>query len=246
MSEKAYPVSVKVDAILFDLDGTLVDSTPAVEAGWKQFGKENGVSPELILATSHGRRVYDTLLEHTPHLANDADVERLETTICRDFGSLAVEIPGAKKALADLDFIHQVAASENGKKRKWGIVTSGTYLLASSWLSQFGIPIPEIFVTAERVKSGKPDPEGYLLGRTLLNADSKEGKDVIVFEDAPAGIRAGKAAGATVIGITSTHSKEAVEEAGADYVIADLTYVKVGSISDDGSFVIEILKEVDF
>ncbi|KAK9331784.1 HAD-like domain-containing protein [Lipomyces starkeyi] len=200
-----------------------------------RFGHENNIPPERILATSHGRRLIDTLLEHTPHLASDTIAYELESNLPKEFGDRCKSIRGAIELLQRLDKIFP-------GDRRWGIVTSGTYSLASQWLDMFGMPIPDVFITAEKVGRGKPDPEGYLLGRTLLSADESARKTV-VFEDAPAGIRAGKAAGAIVIGIVSTHSKGEVLDAGADFVVTDLGDVEVAREGDSDEFVIRVLRE---
>lgn len=93
--------------------------------------------------------------------------------------------------------------------------------LASAWLKVLNIPIPKVFITADLVKEGKPSPEGYLLGRKMLGVLNPSDK-VVVFEDASAGVKAGKAAGATVIAVIETHSREALAKAGADYIIEGL------------------------
>jgi glycerol-1-phosphatase len=100
------------------------------------------------------------------------------------------------------------------------------------------IPRPSVFITGDIVKVGKPSPEGYLLGREKLNvADPKQ--RVVVFEDAVAGVRAGKGAGAIVIAVLETHAREALEEAGADYIIENLDEVSIRN-GDSGGIVIEL------
>jgi glycerol-1-phosphatase len=93
------------------------------------------------------------------------------------------------------------------------------------------IPRPPVFITADNVKEGKPSPEGYLLGREQLNVSDPRHR-VVVFEDAAAGVRAGKAAGAIVIAVLETHSREALAAAGADYIIDDLSKIRVSSNGD--------------
>jgi glycerol-1-phosphatase len=95
------------------------------------------------------------------------------------------------------------------------------------------IPIPPVFVTADMVKEGKPSPEGYLLGRERLSVSSHDHK-VVVFEDAAAGVQAGKAAGALVIAVLQTHSREELAAAGADYVVDGLDRVSISSGNDGG------------
>ncbi|KAK9324595.1 HAD-like domain-containing protein [Lipomyces orientalis] len=240
-----YPISIPTHAILFDLDGTLVDSTDAIVAHWTRFGNQHNISPERILATSHGRRLVDTLLEHTPHLVSDTIADELESNLPKEFGDKAQAIRGAFDFLQRVDTLYSCDDDgSGGRRRRWGVVTSGSSSLASQWLDKFGMPIPDVFITAEKVHKGKPDPEGYLLGRKLLSADQSAGKNAVVFEDAPAGIRAGKAAGAVVIGIVSTHTKDEVIAAGADFVVADLQAVDVVRVGDSDEFIVRVLREV--
>lgn len=137
----------------------------------------------------------------------------MEGRIPKEFGQDAVEIPGARKLLASLD--HSDAP--------WAVVTSGTRPLVNGWLKVLKLAEPKRMVTAEDVDNGKPDPACYLLGRSRLGFSNKT--DLVVVEDAPAGIRAGKAAGFKVIGLTTTHTLEQVREAGADWILQDLTSV---------------------
>ena len=100
--------------------------------------------------------------------------------------------------------------------------------MASQWLDILGLPRPPVFITADNVKEGKPSPEGYLLGRQKLDVLDPT-HQVVVFEDAAAGVRAGKAAGATVIAVLETHSREALVAAGADYIVDGLDKVRISS-----------------
>ncbi|KAJ8101085.1 HAD-like domain-containing protein [Lipomyces tetrasporus] len=240
-----YPISIPTHAILFDLDGTLVDSTDAIVAYWTRFGNQHNIPPERILATSHGKRTVDTLLEHTPHLVSDTIAHELESDLPKEFGDKARTIRGAFDFLQRVDTLYSCDDddSDGRRRRWWGIVTSGSYSLASQWLDMFGMPIPDVFITAEKVDKGKPNPEGYLLGRKLLSADQSAGRKAVVFEDAPAGIRAGKAAGAVVVGIVSTHTKDEVIAAGADFVVADLLAVDVVRVEDSDEFIVRVLQE---
>jgi len=99
-------------------------------------------------------------------------------------------------------------------------------------LKILNIPIPNVFITADVVKEGKPSPEGYLLGRKMLGVSNPSDK-VVVFEDASAGVKAGKAAGATVIAVIETHSPQALAEAGADYILDGLDKVEVSADGGD-------------
>lgn len=119
---------------------------------------------------------------------------------------------------------------------KWGVVTSGTRALIDGWLNVLGLPHPEMLVVAEDVELGKPDPRCYLLGRKKLGIESSS---VLVLEDAPSGIKAGKAAGFKVIALATTHKLEQLKEAGADWIVEDLRSVSVKGVVD-GRVQIEI------
>ncbi|PNS19751.1 hypothetical protein CAC42_7718 [Sphaceloma murrayae] len=209
-------------ALLFDMDGTIIDSTPAIEKYWQGIGAEIGVDPATILATSHGRRSIDTLAILAPHLANWDYVCHKEGLVPLEHGSDAVEIPGARALLSSLS-----AASA-----PWAIVTSGTRPLVQGWIDVMHLAQPQHLVTAEQVPRGKPDPAAYLLGAERLGIDAAEAKgELLVLEDAPSGIRAGKAAGFKVVAVASSHEIEQLWEAGADWVVRDLRSVKFEGLS---------------
>ncbi len=153
----------------------------------------------------------------------------VEGLIPKEFGADAIEVPGARNLLASLEAVDA----------RWTIVTSGTRALAAGWLDVLKLPQPRNMVVAEDVNAGKPAPDCYLLGkdRLGLSADVK----VLVVEDAPAGIRAGKAAGCDVIALATTHSIQQLKSAGADWIIKDLRSVKhVGMDAESGDVKIQI------
>ena len=139
-----------------------------------------------------------------------------------------MEIPGARSLMSSLD---EVGA-------RWGVVTSGTRALVDGWLDVLGLTHPRMLVVAEDVEQGKPDPGCYLLGRERLGLSGSE-NEVVVLEDAPSGIRAGKAAGFKVLALTSTHSLEQCLEAGADLVVEDLRSLSVKGV-EDGRLLLEV------
>jgi glycerol 3-phosphatase-1 len=205
------PVEIETDGILFDLDGTLMLSTECVEMFWHDFGVNHNIDSHELLRTSHGRRTIDILRQWKPEMADAKTSSELEATIPVRWASFATPVPG----------VHQL--HDALPPTQWGIVTSGTYAMASGWLKHFlHFDLPQVFVTAEDVKEGKPDPSGYKLGAKRLGLDK-----FLVFEDAPAGIKAGKDAGAIVIGMATTYTPDIVKAAGADYVIRDLHSVQV-------------------
>ncbi|KAI1079545.1 HAD-like protein [Whalleya microplaca] len=218
----APPFKVSFKGILFDMDGTIIDSTAAVVKHWHTVGKEIGVDPEVILQTSHGRRSIDMLKVLSPEKANWEYVRHMEGLLPKLHGGDAVEIPGARALLDVL-----IAA-----RAPWTIVTSGTEPLVNGWLDVLQLPHPEHLVTAESVANGKPDPACYELGRSKLGLGADA--EVLVVEDSPAGIRAGKAAGCKVLGVVTSHTMEQVLAAEPDWVVRDLRSVAMVACGGDG------------
>jgi sugar-phosphatase len=191
--------------VLFDLDGVLVDSTPAVERVWAGWAREHGLVPEEVVRRAHGRPSIATIRELLPdadHDAEDREVERREIT---DVDGV-VPLPGAMELLLALP------------PERWAIVTSCTRALAEVRIGAAGLPRPRQIVTATDVKLGKPDPEPYVRGAQILGLP---GADCVVIEDAPAGIRAGKAAGARVFALQTTSNDAELQQAGADWIVSD-------------------------
>ncbi|KAL4916255.1 HAD-like domain-containing protein [Aspergillus aurantiobrunneus] len=219
-SFSAPPQILSFDGLLFDFDGTIVDSTDAIVKHWHKLGAELRVDPKTILATSHGRRSIDTLQLYDPKKANWEYVSYIEGLIPKEFGSDAVEIPGARSILAALE----------ESSATWGVVTSGTRALIDGWLSVLNLTHPEVLVVAEDVELGKPDPRCYLLGRKKLGLEHSS--SLVVLEDAPSGIKAGKAAGFTVVALTTTHTLEQLQAAGADLIVEDLRSISVKSVAE--------------
>jgi glycerol 3-phosphatase-1 len=150
--------------------------------------------------------------------ADCVDVKHVEGLIPKEFGQDAVEIPGSRALLEKLE-AHLVP---------WCIVTSGTQPLVTGWLDVMKLAHPKNIVTAEDVLNGKPDPTCYQLGAKKLGLQEKQ-PSIVVFEDAPAGIRSGKAAGFVVVGLHTTHTLEQLVEAGADYIVQDMHSVTLKS-----------------
>lgn len=200
-------------AILFDLDGVLIDSTRAVARVWHRWAVEHGFNPEEVVARAHGRPSLTTVREYLPdadHAAENREVERREMN---DLDGVVL-LPGSGRLLEQLP------------SDRWTIVTSCTRPLAETRLRAAGLPIPERMVTSNDIKNGKPHPEPYLKGASVLGFAAA---DCVVIEDVPAGIRAGKAAGATVIAFRTTVADSELKAAGADWVLnncADITVAK--------------------
>jgi glycerol 3-phosphatase-1 len=158
----------------------------------------------------------------------------MEGRLPATYGSSAVEIPGARSLLDSLI----------DRKALWAIVTSGTVPLVGGWLKALSLPSPpsDRLVTAESVANGKPDPACYLLGRKTLGLADSDGKKILVLEDSPAGIAAGKAAGCRVLGLVTSHTLEQVVAAEPDWVVRDLASVVVvdDRTEDGGPVTLEI------
>jgi sugar-phosphatase len=196
-------------AILFDLDGVLVDSTRSVERQWRIWAREKGIDEEKVIAVAHGVRAVEVIRTVAPHLDAEAEVRELESREADDRDGVAV-MPGA---------VELVRAIPEGR---WGVVTSGTRHLASERLRLAGIPDPKILITADDVVNGKPHPEPYLKGAEQLGVNPAE---CVVIEDAPAGIRSAHAGGMRVIALTSTYPASALSE--ADVVTPKLRRIQV-------------------
>lgn len=159
------------------------------------------------------------------------DISELEGRIPKEHGADAIEIPGSREFL---DKLEQNAIP-------WCIVTSGTRPLVTGWLDVLTLAHPKNLVTAEDVENGKPDPACYRLGRTKL-ALSHQQPSIVVFEDAPAGVRSGKAAGFVVIALHTTHTLDQLREAGADFIVRDMRSVVLkGWDKSTGHAEIEVL-----
>ena len=206
-------------AFLFDMDGVLVDSRAVVERTWQRWAAErHPIDLVKLLHVAHGRKARDTLLIMAPGLATDTEVAWLDATELADVEGLRV-LPGAKELVAALP------------RDRWAIVTSCGRDLARLRLGSVGLPEPDELIVAEEVKRGKPAPDGYRLGAERLGFQPR---DCIVFEDAPAGVAAGKAAGAVVIGLTTNYPAADLQE--ADATIADLRSIVVRP--DNDSFIV--------
>lgn len=196
-------------AILFDLDGVLVDSTGSVDYQWRLWADEMNIDPDEVVRIAHGVRTIEVVRCLAPHLDEDAEVIRIEKREADDQNGVAV-MPGASDLLASIP------------SGRWAVVTSGTKYLAMSRLRVGKLPTPGVLVSADDVTRGKPDPEPYLKGAQLLGMNAVE---CVVVEDAPAGIRAARAAGMKAIGLTSTYAAEKLSE--ADAVIGSLSQMEV-------------------
>ncbi|WP_051709632.1 HAD-IA family hydrolase [Andreprevotia chitinilytica] len=190
-------------AVFFDMDGTLIDSTPAIELVWRRWAERHGVDVDLLLSKIHGRRGQEVIPEVAPHLDVAEEVRQLiaEESVTLDG---TVRIAGVETALASLG------------DAKWSIVTSATHGLAAAKLGFVGLAIPKHLIGSEDVKNGKPHPEPYLLAAEHHQVQPEQ---CLAFEDAISGIRSAKAAGMTVVALATSHLVEQLTE--ADLIIRD-------------------------
>jgi len=199
-------------AVIFDNDGTLVESAGPVQRSWLRWARENDVDPRQ-LAGSHGLPAAAIIERVAPHLDPAAALEQIESLELADLDGVHA-LPGVLEALAAL-------AVPVGGPAAFAIATSATRPLARARLTTAGIEEPELLVTVEDVERGKPHPDPFLLAAERLGVDPA---DCLVCEDAPSGISAAKAAGCAVLAVTTTSPTE--ELAVADLVVGALDEVR--------------------
>ena len=216
---------MKCKGFLFDLDGTLVDSLPVVERSWINWAKRQGINPQQVLAFIHGKQAITSLRHFMP----DADAARLqeecewlEELESRDTEGV-VAMPGAAELIATLQAL----------QLPWGIVTSGSVPVAYARCKAAGLPKPAVFITAEQVQRGKPEPDAYLLGAQKLGL--APGACAVV-EDAPAGILAGLTAGCQVIAVNAPAETPKLDK--ATLVLSSLAPITVTRVGDEAEIVV--------
>jgi sugar-phosphatase len=205
----ALRVSLRCAAILFDLDGVLVDSAACVERTWRNWALSHHLEPERVIAVAHGRRALETVQMLVPDLSSEAELAALAASESTTTEGV-LEVPGARALLRRLPVTN------------WAIVTSGIRAVATFRLTHTNLPQPAVMFCADDVQRGKPDPEGYLSAAQRLGFAPHE---CVVVEDAPAGLEAAKAAGMRSIAVLGTYG--AGDLALADYTIRDVTGMTV-------------------
>ncbi|MGW3170431.1 HAD family hydrolase [Streptomyces sp. NPDC001153] len=214
-------MTIHAHALLFDNDGTLVSSLDSVERCWTRWAREYGITAEEFGRVAlHGRPAAEIVADLLPaHLVPEgvARVEQLEVD----------DVPGGGVRLlpGTRDLLHSLPAEV------WAVVTSATRRLAEARLDAVGI-LPKTLIAADDITRGKPDPEPYLLAARQLGVDPAH---CVVFEDAPAGLQAGRAAGMTTVALATTHR---AEELDADLVVKDLS--ALSALVTDGGVEISV------
>ena len=206
-------MNLAVDAALFDMDGVLVDSSAAVERHWKAFALRNHLDFSSLHSKIHGRRSSEVIEEFIPNSTIDSELAWMEALELAEASDLSV-LPGA------------TALTERLEPESWAIVTSGSRSIALARLASANITVPRILITSEDVTEGKPDPAGYLLAAESLRVNLRK---CVVFEDAPAGVAAARAANMLAVALSTTHAE--AELASADHLIANLSRVDIQSQS---------------
>ncbi len=204
-------IDISCAALLFDLDGVLINSTPAVARVWRRWAIEHGFNPEEVVARAHGRPSLTTVREYLPDADHDAENREVERREIEDLEGV-VPLPGALDLLASLP------------EGRWTIVTSCTRPLAEVRIKAAGLPLPKKLITSNDIQNGKPHPEPFLKGASVLGFPASE---CIVLEDVPAGVQAGKSAGAKVIAFTTTVQTPALKEVGADWILKNCMDIRL-------------------
>jgi mannitol-1-/sugar-/sorbitol-6-phosphatase len=210
-------------AVLFDLDGVLVDSSRYIEELWRQWARARGLSPEPFLRVCHGRRALETIRLAAPHLDAEAEIDAFVPE--SPDSEILEPIEGAARLLQQLP------------SGSWAVATSGTRPTATARLRVAGLPLPDVLVCAEDVVRGKPFPDVYLIAAAKLRVPPA---DCLVVEDAPAGIQAARSAGMRVLAVTTTHQSQ---DLNGDVYAATLAAVHLGRIDQtpQGQRLLELL-----
>ena len=218
---------MKCKGFLFDLDGTLVDSLPAVEHAWTNWANSRGLAPEEVLGFIHGKQAITSIRHFMPGESEEAIqaqfrlIEKIES---EDINGITA-LPGAVELLERL----------NKLSMPWAIVTSGSVPVARARHAAGELATPEIFITAELVARGKPNPDPSLLGAQRLGLKPEE---CVVVEDAPAGVLSGLAAGCKVIAVNAPDDTPKLEQ--VDLVLKSLAVLQVEPVQG-GEFLISVI-----
>ncbi|RUW27973.1 HAD family hydrolase [Mesorhizobium sp. M4B.F.Ca.ET.215.01.1.1] len=209
----------KFAAFLFDMDGTVINSIAAAERVWTDWAQHQGLDVAAFLPTIHGKRAVETIAGlMLPGIDPVLEADTLLKAEAADLEGI-VPIAGAVAFLSSLP------------PERWAIATSAPRELALLRMEAAGIPVPAVIVAAEDVTRGKPAPDCFRLAAEKLGVDAR---DCLIFEDAPAGIAAAEAAGATVMVISATHTHPL-----ATPHVSIASYDALGVATDDGWIVLE-------
>jgi len=213
---------ITTHALLFDMDGTLVDSTAAVERIWGRWARRHGVSFEQFAHRMHGRRATDIMQEMAPPGLDQAkEVQQIDEDELNDTDGI-VPIPGAAELIASLP------------RGSWALVTSARPPLALARMTAAGLPMPDVVITSSDVSQGKPHPACFQQALKRLDLPAEQ---AVVFEDAPAGLAAGRAAGCRTIALATTTPRELL---GHEDWLPDLASVALDAVLANGMLQLRI------
>ena len=218
---------MKCKGFLFDLDGTLVDSLPVVERAWSNWAKSRDLDPAVVLDFIHGKQAITSLRHFMPGESEETIQQQfslLEKVEAEDTDGISA-LPGALQLLERLEALSV----------PWAIVTSGSIPVARARHAAGELATPEIFITAELVAKGKPNPDPYLLGAQRLGLKPEE---CVVVEDAPAGVLSGLAAGCKVIAVNAPDDTPGLDK--VDLVLKSLAVLQVEAVQG-GEFLISVV-----
>jgi sugar-phosphatase len=207
--------SFRCRAILFDLDGVLVDSAECIERTWRKWADRHGLNADRVISLAHGRRAIETVRLIAPELSANEELAALAASESTTSEGI-YEIEGARALLEQLP------------PRGWGVVTSGIRAVAEFRIQHTRLPAPPVMICADEIANGKPHPEGYLLAAAALGRSPEE---CIVIEDAPAGIESARAAGMRVLAVAVTYPRERLDP--ADAIVSRLTDFCVAQDGDE-------------
>ena len=201
------------DAIIFDMDGVIVDTRAIVEKVWFEWAVENKISWEDVKNNIHGKRTVEIIRQFTPELNEESTVKIIEDRQAEDIDNICVG-KGARKCLNTI------------KGCKWAIVTSNTRTAALNKLENVQFNVPEVLITGDDVKNGKPSPDGYLMAASRLGVKPEK---CIVVEDSPAGVKAGKDADMYVAAVKTTHREDFLQN--ADVIVTSLYDLRISCLA---------------
>jgi mannitol-1-/sugar-/sorbitol-6-phosphatase len=219
-----FAMEIRCRALLFDMDGVLVDSTPAVARVWTTWASKFGFDPAEVVRQAHGRPSIATIRELLPGGDHRVENQAIEKAEIEDLDDV-VALPGTIELLSALP------------ADRFAVVTSASRALAVVRLRAAGFAIPKHLVTSSDIRRGKPDPEPYLRGAQILGLSPAV---CVVIEDAPAGIQSGKTAGSRVLALRTTTADSALRAAGADWIVTDCGNIQLQPIDGDGDLFLEL------
>jgi mannitol-1-/sugar-/sorbitol-6-phosphatase len=215
---------IECKAVIFDLDGTLVDSSECIEKIWRKWCVEYNINFNNLIAVSHGRPTLETMKEFLP----SADTKMADWFLEQEMN----ETEDLKQIEGAAEFIEKLP------KNLWGIATSGVINLASARIEGAGLSIPNVLITADKIEKGKPDPESFIKAAAQLGVKPEE---CIIFEDSKPGIKAGIASGATVIGIKMHLQEEEMTD--AVFTINNFSELVLNVVSTQNGKILKINKK---